>query len=88
MPAVEISSAMEGQGADALFTLGLKYCLGRDVPKDLITAHQWLNLAAMSGNDAARKYRLEIAREMAPGDVAEAQRRARAWLRANGNLSG
>jgi uncharacterized protein len=80
MRAAEASS-MEGQGADALFTLGLKYCLGREVPKDLIAAHQWFNLAAMSGNDAARHYRLEVAREMAPADIAEAQRRARDWLR-------
>jgi TPR repeat protein len=83
MPAVETSST-EGQGADALFTLGLKYCLGREVPRDLIAAHQWFNLAAMSGNDAARQYRLEVAREMSPADVAEAQRRARDWLRASG----
>lgn len=88
MPAVEISTMMQGQGADALFTLGLKYCLGRDVPRDLIAAHKWFNLAAMSGNDAARQYRLEVAREMAPADVAEAQRRARDWLHANGSLSG
>jgi TPR repeat protein len=81
MPAVEASS-IEGQGADALFCLGLKYCLGREVPKDLIAAHKWFNLAAMSGNDAARHYRLEVAREMTPADVVEAQRRARDWLRA------
>ena len=82
MPAVEALS-MEGRGADALFILGLKYCLGREVPKDLIAAHKWFNLAAMSGNDAARHYRLEVARGMAPADIAEAQRRARDWLRAS-----
>jgi TPR repeat protein len=53
------------------------------VPKDLIAAHKWFNLAAMRGNDAARHYRLEVAREMAPADIAEAQRRARDWLRAS-----
>jgi hypothetical protein len=37
----------------------------------------------MRGNDAARHYRLEVAREMAPADIAEAQRRARDWLRAS-----
>jgi uncharacterized protein len=82
MPTMQASS-MGGQEADALFTLGLKYCLGREVPKDLIAAHKWFNLAAMSGNDAARHYRLEVAREMAPSDIAEAQRRARDWLRAS-----
>jgi TPR repeat protein len=69
--------------ADELFELGLRCCLGREVPKDLISAHKWFNLASMRGNDAAKQYRLEIAREMPPGDVAEAQRQARAWLQAH-----
>ena len=30
--------------ADILFELGMMYCLGRDVPKDYVTAHKWLNL--------------------------------------------
>jgi TPR repeat protein len=72
--------AGEVNGADALFHLGLRYCLGREVPKDLISAHKWFNLAAMRGNGAAKQYRLEIAREMSSCDVAEAQRQARAWL--------
>lgn len=72
--------AVEVNGADALFQLGLRYCLGREVPKDLISAHKWFNLAAMRGNGAAKQYRLEIAREMSSYDVAEAQRQARAWL--------
>lgn len=70
----------ENESADVLFELGLRYCLGREVPKDLISAHKWFNLAAMRGNDSAKHYRLEIAREMPSGDVAEAQRQARAWL--------
>jgi hypothetical protein len=57
--------------------------LGREVPKDLISAHKWFNLASMRGNDAAKQYRLEIAREMPSCDVAEAQRQARAWLQAH-----
>lgn len=75
-----MGAAREVNGADSLFELGLRYCLGREVPKDLISAHKWFNLAAMRGNGAARQYRLEIAREMSSGDVAEAQRQARTWL--------
>ncbi|HEY7747463.1 MAG TPA: hypothetical protein VH933_02155 [Aestuariivirgaceae bacterium] len=66
--------------ADELLQLGLRYCLGREVPRDLILAHKWFNLAAMRGSDSAKQYRLEIAREMPSSDVAEAQRQARAWL--------
>ena len=65
---------------DSLFDLGLMYCLGRNVPKDLVLAHKWFNLAAMRGCEAARQYRSDVAREMSAADVAEAQKQARAWL--------
>ncbi len=66
--------------ADILFDLGMAYCIGRDVPQDYVTAHKWLNLAALKGSDAAKAYRLEVAREMSPAQIAEAQRQARAWM--------
>lgn len=70
-----------GQSADALFELGLMYCAGRDVEMNLVTAHKWFNLAAMRGNADAKRYRMEIAREMTRQEVADAQRQAREWLR-------
>lgn len=66
--------------ADTLLELGMMYCLGRDVSQDYVTAHKWFNLAAMKGSEAARSYRRELAVEMTPAQVAEAQRQARAWL--------
>jgi uncharacterized protein len=69
--------------ADALFELGLRCCLGREMPRDLISAHKWFNLAAVRGNHAAKQYRLEVSREMSSCDVAEAQRQARAWLQSH-----
>lgn len=65
---------------DILFELGMIYCIGRDVAQDYVTAHKWFNLAALKGNESARHYRGEIAREMNAAQVAEAQRQARAWL--------
>jgi TPR repeat protein len=53
---------------------------GRDVALDLVTAHKWFNLAALRGNEEAKRYRMEIAREMSKAEIAEAQRRAREWL--------
>ncbi len=47
---------------------------------DLVTAHKWFNLAAMLGNAEARTYRAELAQEMTPEEVAEAQRLAREFL--------
>jgi len=38
----------EGPAAgDMLFELGMMYSVGRDMPVDLISAHKWLNLAAV-----------------------------------------
>lgn len=70
-------------GADALFQLGLMYSAGRDVELDLVVAHKWFNLAALRGNDDAKVYRMEIARELSRQDVARAQKMAREWLRVN-----
>lgn len=72
--------AAHGGAPDALFELGLMYCAGRDVEMDLVSAHKWFNLAALRGNDEAKRYRLEIAQEMSRAEVARAQRLAREWL--------
>lgn len=69
--------------AEALFDLGLAYSTGRDVAQDLVDAHKWFNLAAMRGNEAAREYRSEIARELSSVQIAEAQRKAREWLQSH-----
>lgn len=66
--------------AEALFELGMKYCLGREVAQSNIEAHKWFNIAALKGSESAKQYRCDIAREMSPAEVAEAQRQARALL--------
>jgi TPR repeat protein len=66
--------------AEAMLELGLYHCLGREKPIDFVAAHKWFNLAAMRGNESARRYRADIAREMSLSDIAEAQRQARAWI--------
>jgi len=43
-------------------------------------AHKWFNLAAMRGVDEAKSWRAQLAREMLPQQIAEAQRLAREWL--------
>jgi len=69
-----------GSTPDALFQLGLMYCVGRDVELDLVEAHKWFNLAAMRGNDDAKRYRFEISREMSKPQISRAQRLAREWI--------
>lgn len=71
-----------GAGAtpDGLMELGLRYSLGRDVELDFVEAHKWFNLAALRGNDDAKRYRAELSREMSRRQISEAQRLARQWL--------
>ena len=51
---------------------------------DLIEAHKWFNLAALSGCTRGQECRAEIALEMTAREIAEAQRQARAWLSTTG----
>ncbi|WP_298091644.1 hypothetical protein [uncultured Sphingomonas sp.] len=47
---------------------------------DLVEAHKWFNLAAISGFVPAQVARAEVAMDMSAREIAEAQRKARAWL--------
>ena len=66
---------------DALYELGVTYSTGQSgVPVDLVEAHKWFNLAALSGCTRGQQCRAEIAMEMTAREIAEAQRQARSWL--------
>jgi TPR repeat protein len=69
--------------ADTFYELGMMYSVGHSVPIDFIAAHKWFNIAAMRGNSDAIRLRREIAGQMSEGEIAQAQRAARAWLKAN-----
>lgn len=67
----------------ACFDLGVVFSTGsHGVPSDLIEAHKWFNLAASRGHEEAAWCRADVADEMTAREIAEAQRRARAWLSA------
>src|SRR5438270_2140406 len=71
----------EAGDVDALFELGVTYSTGRGgIGVDLIEAHKWFNLSALSGCTRGQECRAEIALEMTAREIAEAQRQARAWL--------
>jgi uncharacterized protein len=71
----------EGGDVDALFDLGVAYSTGRGgVQVDLVEAHKWFNLAALSGCTRGQQCRAEISVEMTAREIAEAQRQARSWL--------
>lgn len=65
--------------ASAQFSLGTMYERGWGVPKDHVLSHMWFNLSAAQGDKKASSWRDQVATEMTPGQIAEAQRLAREW---------
>ena len=58
------------------------YSSGADgVDVDLVEAHKWFNIAAVTGSSAAQMCRAEIAEDMSAREIIDAQKAARAWLR-------
>ena len=77
-----LAAAAQGDIA-AYYDLGVAYSTGsHGVQCDLIEAHKWFNLAAVSGHEESAWCRADIAEEMTAREIAEAQRRAREWLSA------
>lgn len=75
-----LAAAAEGD-ISACFDLGVIYSTGsHGAACDLIEAHKWFNLAASRGHEEAAWCRADVSDEMTARDIAEAQRRARAWL--------
>jgi uncharacterized protein len=73
--------------AEAMFERGMLYASDRTVPADLVSAHQWFNLAAMLGCAEAVPLRREIAAEMSDAEIGQAQRAARDWLKQHPELT-
>ena len=80
--AASLAMAESGDAA-GYFDLGMAFSSGsHGTPIDLIEAHKWFNLAAVSGHAEAAMCRADISEEMTAREIAEAQRRAREWLSA------
>ena len=78
-----LAAAAQGD-TSAYFDLGVAYSTGsHGVDCDLVEAHKWFNLAAVSGHGEAAMCRADISEEMTAREIAEAQRRAREWLSAS-----
>ena len=66
----------------ALYDLGVAFSTGsHGITSDMIEAHKWFNIAAARGHEEAAWCRADVADEMTAREIAEAQRRAREWLR-------
>ena len=76
---LKLTDQAERGSASDQYRAGILYALGDGVPVDLVTAHKWLNLAAMNGVIEARESRAEISQDMTVQEIAAAQRLAREW---------
>jgi TPR repeat protein len=66
--------------ADIFCDMGLMYATGRGCPVDRVSAHKWLNIAAIKGSDRAAELRADLVPTMSKTELAEALRAAREWM--------
>lgn len=66
--------------AEIYCDMGLMYATGRGCPIDLVSAHKWLNIAAIKGCERAAGLRADLAVTMSKSDLAAALRAAREWM--------
>ena len=77
---LETATPAETAIPDLLFERGLYWASGRSGDVNLVAAHKWFNLAALKGRADAISMRREVAEMMSDGEIAAAQREARAWM--------
>ena len=84
MARIEFAETTEGTTssieADVLFELGMMAATGRDCALDYVTAHKWLNIAAIKGHEQAAAMRADLAGTMSKAEIAKALREAREWM--------
>ena len=71
--------AADQGNAGAQVKLGAMYEEGKGVPQDLVLAHKWYNLASASGDTVSIQLRDNLAKQMTPTQIVEAQELAREW---------
>ena len=80
MNASEMATMGGEARADVLCDMGLMYATGRGCPVDLVSAHKWLNIAAIKGSARAAELRSELSAAMSKVEIAKALREAREWM--------
>ena len=79
MAAANARKAADQGLAEAQSNLGFMYEKGEGVPEDDVQAYKWWNLAAAQGDDAAKRNKAIIEKEMTREQIAEAQRLSTEW---------
>lgn len=76
-----MEAAMGGEAqADVFCEMGLMYATGRGCDINLVSAHKWLNIAAIKGSERAALLRADLGRSMTKTELAQALRAAREWM--------
>ena len=73
--------AAEQRSARAQLNLGLMYRIGQGTIRDLVYSHMWFNIASSLGFSAAEVGRENVAKQMTPEQIAEAEKLARECVR-------
>lgn len=76
-----LRNAAELGDEEAQLLLGALFADGRIVPKDLVQAHVFFDLAAAQGNDEANDLKPALERQMTPREVVTSRRLAREYKR-------
>ena len=74
---------MSAEGGNVVAKINLGVMFEQDLlglPQDLVKTHMWYNLAAAQGSADAATFRDDVATNMTPGQIAQAQRLAQEWL--------
>jgi TPR repeat protein len=71
--------AADQNNAEAQYTLGLAYFLGKGVREDRVMAYMWCNLAAAQDFQKAAELRDNLAKEMSSQQISDAQKLSAEW---------
>ena len=63
----------------AQYMLGVAYCNGDGVARDLVNAYMWADLAAKAGESEAFDLRRFVEKQMTSAQIKDAQRMSREW---------
>jgi len=72
--------------ADAQASLGWMYYMGDGVSKDYATAYAWEHIAETNGSQRAKNNKNEVANNMTPAQIAEAEELVKEMLKKNPEL--
>ena len=72
--------AEKGQAA-AQLVLGMMYFKGTGVEKNIVEADKWLFISEASGQEAGKKTRIFVERQMNKDQIVQAHQLAKEWLK-------